>query len=193
MQKHIVSIVESVLNEDMIRFELGDYKIEESVTEKQTFLSCEVKTQFQTYHIFATGSGIVDAFFEGMKKELSPECQTLDEIKFHSFSTKALINRRKHDAHTNSAVKCDLTVLNSKKQERDFTVEDFSMVTASLKVVAQMFEYFVNVEWAVKRLHHAIKDAEERNRTDLIVRYTNELALLVTATDYSKVIQGERK
>ena len=193
MEQDIVATIESVLGEDAIRFVLGDYKIEESVTEKQTILSCKVKTQHQVYHIFSTGSGIVDAFFEGMKKELSLECQTLDEIKFHSFSTKALINRRKHDAHTNASVKCDLTVLNSKKQERDFTVEDFSMVTASLKVVAQMFEYFVNVEWAVKRLHYAVKDAEERNRIDLVVRYTNELARLVTVTDYSKVIQGEKK
>jgi hypothetical protein len=41
-------------------------------------------------------------------------------------------------------------------------------------------------------MYHALKDARERNRSDLVQRYTNTMAMLVENTSYSEVIDKIR-
>jgi len=41
-------------------------------------------------------------------------------------------------------------------------------------------------------MYHALKDAKQRNRSDLVQRYTNAMAILVHNTSYSEVIDKIR-
>jgi len=180
-----------ILGAGYAEFRVDSFQIFENITDKITELSCEITRtgdRCEKVTFRSVGVGVVDAFFCGMKSLLQEECLSLEGIKFHSFSAQALIDRRKRDSRSNSGVKCQLTVLNSRKQECIFEVEDFSMTAAGVGVVKNLIEYFVNVEHAVLRLHAAVKDAQKRNRPDLEVSFTNQLVELVKATDYEESI-----
>jgi hypothetical protein len=56
----------------------------------------------------------------------------------------------------------------------------------------QAFEYLINAELAVIHLHKDIQNAKERNRTDLITRYTQQLTELVRIVSYEQTIKSLR-
>jgi hypothetical protein len=67
-------------------------------------------------------------------------------------------------------------------------------VTASIgRAVLAVVEFFVNAERAFLILFNARKDAVERGRSDLIARYTAELAEVVECTSYAEVIENLKK
>jgi len=190
-QEWIRAQAKQILGDGYAEFRVDSYHFFENIKDKITELSCEITRTGEnpeTLTFNAVGTGVVDAFFSGMKCLLKEECLSLENIKFHSFSAQALINRRKRDARSNSGVKCQLIVLNSRKQECVFEVEDFSMSAAGIGVVKNLIEYFVNVEHAVLKLHVAIEDAKKRNRHDLEVFFTNQLVEMVKATSYEESI-----
>ena len=59
---------------------------------------------------------------------------------------------------------------------------------AGVAVIAAV-EYFVNAERAFITLYRSRQDARERNRDDLVTRYTEELAEVVESTSYAEVIE----
>jgi hypothetical protein len=54
-------------------------------------------------------------------------------------------------------------------------------------------EYFVNAERAFMTLYRSRKDAQERHRSDLVARYTHEMAEVVKSTSYAEVIENIKK
>ena len=77
-----------------------------------------------------------------------------------------------------------------------FDVERYRTVfqmTSTIVATLAGLEYFINSERAFVAMCHALKDAKERNRSDLVQRYTNTMAELVRNTSYSEVISRFRE
>jgi hypothetical protein len=67
-----------------------------------------------------------------------------------------------------------------------------SVTRSCIRVALDAVTFFVNSERAYVQLQLALKDATERRRSDLVVRYRDQMAVLVHATSYSEVIERLR-
>jgi hypothetical protein len=68
-----------------------------------------------------------------------------------------------------------------------------SIATSTARAVIAAVEYFVNAERAFITLYRSRQDARERNRDDLVTRYTEELAEVVKSTSYTEVIDNIKR
>jgi len=62
------------------------------------------------------------------------------------------------------------------------------LVVAAISAIRKAIEYLINVELAVIQLYKGIQDATARDRTDLIQKYTLQLAELVRIVSYEETI-----
>jgi len=84
-------------------------------------------------------------------------------------------------------------VRNSQGLVFSFSDESRSVALSSARAVLAIAEYFVNAERAFITLYKSRKDAHDRNRHDLLTRYTEEMAEVVKSTSYAEVIENIKK
>lgn len=137
--------------------------------------------------IHGEGVGLVDACFDAMIKSYEQDFCSLDTISIVDFTVNAHLehgSKRRSDA----SVTALLRVKNSQDHEYSFECTTSSISHSSVAVVQESIAFFINAELAYTRLHHALKDAHERGRHDLITRYQNQMSVLVNATSYEKLV-----
>ena len=86
-----------------------------------------------------------------------------------------------------------IEVRNSDGQFFTFSDSSRSIATSTARALLAMVEYFINAERAFITLYKSREDAKERNREDLVARYTRELAEVVKSTSYAEVIESMKK
>ncbi len=135
------------------------------------------------------GVGLVDALYTALLNRFAIEYQSLKTIQLAGFQVEADVETKKGKAGVDAVGKVTLDVTNS--EGRRFTFSDSSRsVTASVaRAVLAVVQYFVNAERAFITLHKARKDALDRGRSDLVARFTAELAEVVESTSYAEVIE----
>ena len=67
------------------------------------------------------------------------------------------------------------------------------MVSSAARAALASVEYFVNAERAFITLYKSRQDAQERQRHDLVTRYTSEMAEVVKSTSYAEVIENIKR
>lgn len=138
--------------------------------------------------IEGAGVGLVDAAFDGMMKAFAPEHISLTAISIDDFSIGIRFrgtDGRKSDAYAIAL----LRMKNSENHEYAFTYRTPSTSQSSLGVVTEAFAFFVNSERSFVQLRMALEDAKKRNRSDLVERFSQHMAILVTATSYKQVVE----
>ncbi|MEE2786155.1 MAG: hypothetical protein VX589_02380 [Myxococcota bacterium] len=184
-------IIQEVLKDDYIRLDVVQYTITESVGPAP----CEVAVQLRRQEVSADpltisgqGVGFVDALYTGLVDFYAAEYPSLGTIAFIGFEVDANMRSTKHQG---ADAECTVSLVVKNTEEREFRFEESnrSLVAATLKVVVEAAEYFINSERAYVQVYRAMCDARERQRPDLIERYTGWLAQLVTTTSYSEVIE----
>ena len=144
------------------------------------------------------GIGLVDAMFDAFKRHYAKEYESLESIELHDFKvtlTKKKTVRTgkplKHHGVPGTDRHCEaiITIRNSYGRHFDFVHVSHSLTACTGRVVAQAVEHFINAERAYIALHAALRDAKERNRQDLVTRYTAELAEVVKCTSYASVLE----
>jgi hypothetical protein len=141
--------------------------------------SCLVSmTLNDSQSIECSGTGIVDAIFSGLKKSFSKDFRSLEKLSIKKFEAKAV------SAGLDSEVIIYVQVKNSYGSTITFTDQSNSLITSSTKICAQIAEFFINSHKAYVTLSAALQEASNRNRQDLVERYTKELALIVVCTGY---------
>ncbi len=137
--------------------------------------------------IKVVGVGLVEACFDAMIKCYDGEYCSLDTISIVDFTVSAHIGHgslRKSDAKVTAL----LRVKNSQDHEYAFECTTSSISHSSVAAVQESVAFFINAELAYARLHFALKDAQERGRHDLVVRFQNQMSTLVNATSYEKLV-----
>ena len=95
------------------------------------------------------------------------------------------IGGRNSDADATAVLK----VTNADELEYEFAQQTPSVTYSSALAAINVVNFFINSEMAYVRMHLAIKDAEERRRSDLVEKYRGKMAVLVHATSYSEVVE----
>lgn len=128
-------------------------------------------------NIQCEGYGIVDALFNGLKKEFF---SSLEKLSIQKVEVKSVAD------NLDPAVILYVQIKNSYGCLIDFEAQYKSFISSAAKVCARITEYFINSHKAYLILSKALEEAKERNRQDLIERYVRELSLIVQSTGYEK-------
>jgi hypothetical protein len=150
-------------------------------------------TAGNTHVIEGEGVGLVDALWSGMRARYSAEYQSLRSIELCSFEVQAKIDTKKGKDGTDAIGEVNLEVRNSDGLRFAFSDASRSISMSTARSVLAGIEYFVNAERAYVTLYRARQDAKERNREDLVTRYTREMAEVVKSTSYAELIENIKK
>jgi hypothetical protein len=185
----IVALMRDVLGERYTHLEVKQVVIEENLSEQTTSVTCEATAEAsgETSIIAGKGVGVIDALFHGVQARFSSEYPSLNSLRFHSFSVRGQLDTKQGFAGTDSKAQVTLEIANSEDKIFTFTGESRSVTSSAIITTLAGLEYFINSERAFVAMYHALQDARERNRFDLVQRYTNTMATLVQNTSYSEV------
>lgn len=187
-------LMRELLGEGYTHLRVKRVQIEEDLDRRQTGIHCEVTEELSgnTLVLSGQGVGLINAFFQGMVDRFATEYPSLKTIRFSSFSVQAHLDTKKEYAGTDSEGEVTLQIANSEGQLFRFTHISRSVISSAIIVTLLGLEYFINSERAFVTAYHALKDAKQRNRADLVQRYTDIMATLVQNTSYSEVISKIR-
>lgn len=194
-QAEITKLLREVLGEGYTHLHVNRVVIEEDLEQKSTAINCEVTDEAtsEAFVIAGKGVGIIDAFFQGMVSRFATEYPSLKTIRFSSFAVQAHLDTKQDYAGSDSEGEVTLQIANSEGKLFRFAHVSRSVTAAAIITTLQGLEYFINSERAFVATYHALKNAKDRNRSDLVQRYTNIMALLVQNTSYSEVISNIRE
>jgi len=184
-----------LLNESYTHLRVNRVLIEEDLEQGSTSVSCEVtdEASSEKFVIAGKGSGAIDAFFQGMVERFATEYPSLRTIRFSAFTVQARLDTKKDYSGADAEGEVTLEITNSEGKAFRFLHASRSIIGSGIITTLLGMEYFINSERAFVSMYYAIKDAKERNRPDLVQRYTNRVARLVQNTSYSEVIGKLRK
>lgn len=194
-QLEIIDLMRELLADSYTHLRVNRVLIEEDLEKQDTSVSCEVTDEAteEKFVIAGKGAGAIDAFFQAMVERFATEYPSLKTIRFSAFSVQARLDTRKEFSGADSEGEVTLEIENSEGKMFRFTHSSRSVIGSGIITTLLGMEYFINSERAFVSIYHAMKDAKERNRPDLVQRYTDTLAKLVQNTSYSEVISKLRK
>jgi hypothetical protein len=131
------------------------------------------------------GIGMVDAIFDSFKRYFVKEYISLEGVSMRDFQVK---ESGKKDSQGKPHCHISFRATTTQGYGEEFSASSHSLAAGSARVVASAMEFFVNSEKAFVALHRALSDARERGRSDLVTRYTRELAEVVKSTSYEAVV-----
>jgi hypothetical protein len=141
--------------------------------------------------IVGEGVGLVDAFLDGVLTAWASEFPSLKTISIADFAVGSGFDGTRGRRSDALAV-ARLQIVNSHGVTFTFERRTPSVTRSCIRVALDAVTFFVNSERAYVQLQLALKDATERRRSDLVVRYRDQMAVLVHATSYSEVIERLR-
>jgi hypothetical protein len=192
-------MVRELLSSRYLSFSVDEVVVRESSASETTQVECELDVRDQTglgvsYKIKGTGAGVLDALFNGIADEMIPDCRTLKNLSVQEFQVQTdkrdLKALRQERRGASAAVEICLTIDNgfdTNNREVPFRSRSRSILSASVDVVIETIQYFVNSEVAVLYLKELVEDSKKRNRFDLTDDYISKLSDLMSNTSYEDV------
>ena len=196
-KSHIVidELMREVLQDAYTELKIKEFRIKESPSYNPELIeqNCEVwlilakEKDGETLDLSGTGVGFVDAAYQSLMTYFSLEYRSLESIEFISFDARAQIDP---DQRAGADAECTVRLIVANHDNDRFSFEETgrSMAAVALKVVVRVVEFFVNSERAFILVYKALTDARNRQRMDLVERFTAQLAGLVKTTSYTQVI-----
>ena len=184
------SLIKHVLGTEFLALKPLRYTLTEALHEDSCELSVALATSGAAVgevEFSGRGVGFVDALFAGLIEYYAREYPSLKTLAVQHFEVNGNMNTG-NNRGTDAEVAVVLSVTNSDHERFVFENGARSLVAATCSVVFQMAEYFINSERAYITLYRALKDANARNRQDLVDAYQAQLAEVVKSTSYSEVI-----
>jgi hypothetical protein len=183
------TLMREILQEDLLELHVERYTLSESLSDDRCEIYLKVKnvTTGEVHPIEGEGVGLVDAVFQALKARLSTEYPSLNSISFTAFDVTGLMSSGSAQ-HSDAEVQVTFGVTNSHGTEFTFDNRSRSLAKACIEAVLEAVEYFVNSERAFIRMYKAREHYDKEGRTDLVEKYTAQLAKMVANTSYSDVI-----
>lgn len=189
--EQVIGMAREILGENMMFIQVTGIKFSENFEESSAKLEAKLveisETKAKKRIISGEGVGLVDACFDAMLKTYGDKFCSLDTVGIIDFSLSAHVSSL-HARNSDAKISARLRVKNSQNYEYSFACTTSSISHSSVAAVQEAMAFFINAELAYIRLYNALKDAKERRRHDLVERYQNQMATLVQATSYEKLV-----
>lgn len=184
-----LELIRRVLGSEYLELQLKQLSLTETFDPDSSEVRIATLDHDSELVIEGSGCGLVDAIWSAMLGRFAPEYESLKTIELVGFSVTAKLDTKQQADGADAIGEVTLRVRNSDGLVFDFADASRSIAASSTRAVLAAIEYFVNAERAFITLHRSREDAKERARSDLVSRYTAELAEVVKSTSYAEVIE----
>ena len=177
-------LIRRVLGKDYIELQVEHLSVEHGVGG-----DCRVKVSLPNGAVLEDrGVGQIDAIFSALKAHHIKEFSSLRSVELADFSVR--LDRRTRYRQGGDDAKClvSLSVENSRGTKYEFLHTSCSLAISATRAIADAVEFFINSEKAFCIVRAALKDAEQRNRDDLVIKYLKEISILAEHASYTTVI-----
>jgi hypothetical protein len=190
-----LELIQRVLGENFLQLGIEKMIVEENFDPAgRTKVILHTKDQHGNQVVVdGDGVGVVDAIWLGLRRRYAAEYPSLKSLEIANFIVTARLDTKKYRDGTDAVGQVTLEIRNSDGTLFPFTDESRSITRSAARAVLAGVEYFVNAERAFVTLYRSRQDARERQRDDLVTRYTQELTEVVKSTSYSEVVENIKK
>jgi hypothetical protein len=189
-----VELIRRVLGNDYLELKMQRFVLEEDGETATSKARIECLDNSGTLQVVeGEGCGMVDAIFTGLLGRYAVEYQSLESIELASFKVLARLDTKQDHSGVDALGLVTVEVRNSEEHLFSFSDESRSIAMSTARSLLAVVEYFVNSERAFITLFKSLKDAQQRNRSDLVTRYTRELAEVVKSTSYAEVLEKMKR
>lgn len=179
-------LFKKVLGEGYLEIKGKSITIKENFDKEETAIELELLDDSK---VSGHGVGAVDSFFNGLLGHFSKEFKSITSITLEKFHVSTR-RESSYDCLGTSALCCvDMLVKNSNGKKFNFQSTTRSLTTSAAEVCMAAIEHFVNAEKSYIILWKCLKNASDRNRQDLVDRYTKEISEVVINTSYADTIR----
>jgi len=195
-QNYCIKIAKEILNKDFIPLTIEQFILHENTKKNKSSISCCLVSpapHFVSRPLNGVGEGVVDALFGALVDNLAGTYLSLQQVEFEDFTVVVKFKESARRTKTDAPVEIRLTIKTSRFNRVHFRHQCTSMVSAAVEVMRQAVEFFINLECAILQLYNNVKDAEKRNRQDLISEYTYKMANLVEIISYEKTLEKRKQ
>jgi len=189
-------IAQNILKNEYIKIKICNFSLQEDLAKEQSQIEGTlllVSSEEQAYEIRGAGKGLVDALFSTIIKKLLHDYISLEGIRFLEFMVSVDLSKGRRKSKSDAPVEICLVISNSSDKELYFRYKSKSIISALINAILKAIEYLINIELAVLRSHESIAEAKERNRFDLVEKWTFDLVELVKTTSYEKLLKSKKK
>lgn len=199
MNRHSPSqeLAQQVLQDSYLQLHLRGYEISEDL---QIDPGCTIHLRVEQagqpgseeITLSGQGVGVIDAAYRALIDYFVESYPSLRTLSFTGFRVQGHLETGLSDAGADALASVELSVRNQEGTRFHFEAKGRSILAASVDVVLQVGQFFINSERAFITVHNALLDAQSRYRGDLVERYTRQLSELVKNTSYTEVIDRIR-
>tara|TARA_B100000282_G_C31718575_1_gene484793 strand:+ start:191 stop:799 length:609 start_codon:yes stop_codon:yes gene_type:complete len=132
------------------------------------------------------GKGFVDGLFTGLQQYFSSEYSSLEKIGLADYSVNPIMANCKKSMGTDAQASVSLSVLVHPHGLSEFSHTSRSMIYSSFSAALEAFQFYVNCDRTFHRIQLFIKDAQLRNRGDVISSCIYDLSRLTEVNTYDK-------
>lgn len=181
------STMHEILSDDYKEVELSSVQVYEEIDNNQTSIMSELKIGDEQYDINSSGKGSVDALWSGISSVIEDESEyeILEDVEFLGYRAEAEpIAEDLISTESEVEVRLDMSKASG---YITFHQKSHSVLEATLLCFTQVIEYLLNSEKAFKRTQELLESAKDRNRQDLVRKYTNTLSELTKVFPHSNL------
>lgn len=132
------------------------------------------------------GKGFVDGLFTGLQQYFSSQYSSLEKIGLADYNVNPIMTNSKKSMGTDAQASVSLSVLVHPHGLSEFSHTSRSMIYSSFSAALEAFQFYVNCDRAFHRIQLFIKDAQQRNRGDVISSCIYDLSRLTEVNTYDK-------
>lgn len=187
-----IELVKQVLGKDCVKINIDKITLEENLRKGLEETRVTLKLDTGVY-IMGEGVGFIDAVFHNLRRYYAKEYDSLNTLELAKLDIGLKLDTKREASGTSAVGEVCITIKNSWGYSFEFSHASRSLAASAAIAVSEAIEFFINSEKAFVTLYTAIKDARERNRQDLLTRYTKELAEIVRITSYTKMVEVIKK
>lgn len=189
-----LDLIKRVLGDDYLELRLEHLRVDEDAEGRCGVRIVTVDNRGARQEIESESrGGMLDALLTALLERHAREYPSLESIELANFLVQGLMNTKQRKSGGDAKAKVIIEVKNSEGTLFSFADQSRSVVGSSARAALAVVEYFINAERAFITLYKSRQDAQERNRADLISRYTREMAEVVKSTSYAEIIEAIKK
>ena len=131
------------------------------------------------------GKGFVDGLFTGLRDYFSTDYESLKSLALADYNVNPLMSKSKNMG-TDAQASVMLSVQVGKNGIAEFQHTSRSMIYSSFSAALEAFQFYINCERCFRKIQIFLKDAQKRNRGDIMSQYVYDLSKLTEVNTYER-------
>ena len=185
------NLFDKILGEKIVRISPVNIKVEESLesdfTDVDVIFTQRCDSEIETISLKNTRSkGFVDGIFKACYEHYVDSVPSLKNIRLVTYEARPKIQKNVTGIGSDARVEVSTIVEVTNHGHAEFTSNSRSILYSSLVNVLEAFEFYINCEKTFNKIQIILKDAQRRNRSDIVEKCKYDLARLTGVNNYER-------